>query len=527
MLEKITTALISVSDKTGLLELVEVLNKNKVAIISTGGTAKFIEDAGFPVIYVSDYTKMAEFLAGRVKTLHPKIQGGILARLDNDQDMQDLEKNGINPINLVVCNLYPFAETIAKTDDYATCIENIDIGGPTMIRATAKNHKFSTVLTDPDDYQELINEMDENDGSTTFEFRQFLAYEAFKHVSAYDALITKWFSEQLGANHEQGPEKIIVDSISLKLFAHQDMNYGENPHQKAGFYVEDRKDLTGIALAKQLNGKKLSYNNIADANSAHGLVSKLEDHSCVIIKHANPCGVATADNSFQALEKAWAGDSVSAFGSIIAFNNTLDLECAKFLKSKFVEVIIAPKFSDEVLEILTTKKNLRLLEWATDDSSHNKNRIDIKSVNGGYLIQEKESHILDDDNLEQATKASPNQKQLADLKFAWKVCSVVKSNAIVLVKNQQVIGVGAGQMSRLDSAKIAINKAKESGFDTTDSVCASDAFFPFADGLEVLAKEGVTSFIQPGGSIRDPEVIEKANEYNCNMLLTRIRAFLH
>jgi phosphoribosylaminoimidazolecarboxamide formyltransferase/IMP cyclohydrolase len=520
-IRKIERALISVSDKRGLVEFAQFLQSHNVEIISTGGTAKTLREAGVPVVDISDFTGFPEIMDGRVKTLHPKVHGGLLNIRDNVEHQKAKKDHGIKDIDLVVVNLYPFEETVKKGADYHEVIENIDIGGPSMIRSAAKNHDDVTVIVNPDRYQGVMQVITEHNGATTLELRQALAAEAFSRTAEYDSNISRWFAAQA---HVTFPESLTISAKSKQI-----LRYGENPHQKAALYVYDRS-IPGIANATQLHGKELSYNNIADADAAYELVNEFNGLPAVaIIKHANPCGVAISENLADAYKKALACDPVSAYGGIFAFNDVLDADAAKLLSEIFAEVVIAPKFSEEALAILTKKQNIRLLEAAEFNSEKHK-AMQFKSVSGGFLLQEQDTKVLNEGELEFVTKRKPTEQELKDLVFAFKVCKHVKSNAIVYALNQATVGVGAGQMSRIDSARIGAWKARETATSVPDakgSVLASDAFFPFADGLESAAEHGVTAVIQPGGSIRDDEVIAAAEKHNIAMVFTKIRHFRH
>ena len=521
---RINRALISVTDKNNIDKLAKELVKQGIEIISTGGTAKLLKEKLIPVKDVSEETLFPEILSGRVKTLHPKIHGGILNRRNDASHQQEMEKHNINEIDLIIINLYKFKETVAKTNSEFDIIENIDIGGPAMIRAGAKNHEFVTVITDPNDYPELIKQIQKNK-STTYNFRKTLAGKAFKLTSDYDKAITDWFQKDYDELKDL-PEKF---SINLEKSLH--MRYGENPHQKGAFYKTN--DRIGAANAKQLQGKELSYNNINDTDAAFELICEFENPAVAIIKHANPCGVAENDDINIAWEKALQTDTVSAFGGIVALNRELDAQLAHKLKSLFLEVIIAPSFTNESIIILGSKPNLRLLSTKTMPKPSEEGLF-IKSIAGGMLVQTKDNHILKKGELNFVTKKIPNPKEINDLLFAWKVAKHTKSNAIIYAKNLQTTGIGAGQMSRIDSTNIATNKALASAeiakLDkplTVGSVVASDAFFPFPDGLISAADAGVTAVIQPGGSIKDKEVIAAADERNISMIFTGIRHFKH
>jgi len=523
--QKITRALISVSDKNGLAEFAKQLAGYGVEILSTGGSAKKLAEAGIKVIEVGDYTGFPEMMDGRVKTLHPKIHGGLLQRRDLKEHQAAAKKHDIPPIDLVVVNLYPFRKTVAKGGDFETCVENIDIGGPAMIRAAAKNHDFVTVVTDPAQYDSVLAELKAHKGATTLAFRKQLAAAAYAHTAAYDAAIGSWFAAQLGKEY---PEQ-----IAFAARRRQSLRYGENPHQTAAFYVADEMR-AGIASAIQIQGKELSYNNLNDTDAAFELVSEFADQpAVVIIKHANPCGVALGPDLLTAYKRALACDPVSAFGGIIACNRPLDGATAKAIADLFAEVIIAPDCDNEAKEILAAKKNLRVLLTHKMADPHVVDKV-IKSVAGGYLVQSRDNLVLDPANLKCVTKRQPTKAEKRDLIFAFTVAKHVKSNAIVYVKNQATVGIGAGQMSRVDSARIAARKAEDAAESaglkeslTKDSAVASDAFFPFADGLLAAVEAGATSVIQPGGSVRDKEVIEAADKAGLAMLFTGMRHFRH
>jgi phosphoribosylaminoimidazolecarboxamide formyltransferase/IMP cyclohydrolase len=515
---KIERALISVSDKTGLIELAKFLEGKGIELLSTGGTAKAIRDAGIKVKDVSDYTGFPEIMDGRVKTLHPKIHGGLLACLDDAAHVKAMQENDISAISLVIVNLYPFRETVKRGADFHETIENIDIGGPSMVRSAAKNHAFTTIITDSNDYNNLKLEIETGNGEVSLEFRKKMAAKAFAITASYDAAISGWFAAQLGVEF---PEQI---TFSARL--RQNLRYGENPHQAAAFYT--LSDDYGIGSSTQIQGKELSYNNINDADAALQIVSEFKDPAAVIIKHANPCGAALGGSLLEAYENALASDPVSAFGGIIAFNGQINEDLASAISKMFVEAIIAPSASDAAKEILSSKKNMRLL--LTGRQTSLQRELTFKSVAGGLLVQENDSQFALDSDLSCVTTRKPTQSEMRELLFAFRVCKHVKSNAIVLVKNNATIGIGAGQMSRVDSVRIAAIKAadsKENPGRAKGSVLASDAFFPFADGLLEAAKTGITAVIQPGGSVRDEEVIKAANEHNIAMLFTGKRHFKH
>ncbi|HEC00106.1 MAG TPA: bifunctional phosphoribosylaminoimidazolecarboxamide formyltransferase/IMP cyclohydrolase [Sphingomonadales bacterium] len=523
----IKRALLSVSDKSGLIEFGRFLADQGVEILSTGGTAKALAGAGIPVKEVSDHTGFPEMMDGRVKTLHPKIHGGLLALRDNDAHAVAMKDHDIGAIDLLVVNLYPFEETVESGADFATCIENIDIGGPAMIRSASKNHRFVTVVVEAQDYEAVIKSMTENNGATSPALRRRLAATAFARTGAYDAAISAWFARQEG---EAYPAR-----INITATRQQTLRYGENPHQDAAFYV-DRTARPGIATARQLQGKELSYNNLNDTDAAFELVSEFDPASgpaVAIIKHANPCGVARAETLTAAYQQALRCDPTSAFGGIIALNGPLDGDTAREIAKVFTEVVIAPDIDTEALNILKAKKNLRLLLTGglADPQAVGQT---IKSVAGGYLLQGRDNGKVVPDDLTVVTDRAPTEQELQDLLFAFTVCKHVKSNAIIYVKDGATVGIGAGQMSRLDSARVAVRKAQDASDAaglpenmTKGSVVASDAFFPFADGLISAAEAGVTAVIQPGGSIRDDEVIAAANERGLAMVMTGMRHFRH
>jgi phosphoribosylaminoimidazolecarboxamide formyltransferase/IMP cyclohydrolase len=520
-------ALISVSDKTGLEDFATVLAEQGVELLSTGGTAKALRDAGLTVKDVSEITGFPEMMDGRVKTLHPKVHGGLLALRDNADHRAAMEAHGIADIDLLVVNLYPFEATVAKGADYATCVENIDIGGPAMIRAAAKNHAFVNVVVDPEQYQSLLVEMMEHDGATTLEFRQELALAAYGRTAAYDAAVSGWMARAI---HHPAPAYVAVGG---KLSS--TMRYGENPHQSASFYT-DGSGRPGVATARQHQGKELSYNNINDTDAAFELVAEFppaDGPACAIIKHANPSGVAVGATLTEAYTSAFDCDRTSAFGGIVALNQTLDAATAAEIVKIFTEVVIAPDADDAAKAIFAAKKNLRLLTTGglPDPDAP---LISVKQVSGGLLVQDKDTGRVAEADLKVVTKRAPDAREMADLLFAWRVAKHVKSNAIVYAKNGATVGVGAGQMSRLDSSTIAALKAGRMGEDlglpqtpAMGSVVASDAFFPFADGLLAAAEAGATAVIQPGGSMRDDEVIAAADAAGLAMVFTGMRHFRH
>ncbi|MDK2648616.1 bifunctional phosphoribosylaminoimidazolecarboxamide formyltransferase/IMP cyclohydrolase [Vibrio vulnificus] len=524
----IRRALISVSDKTGIVEFAQALAERGVDILSTGGTARLLAEQGIAVTEVSDYTGFPEMMDGRVKTLHPKVHGGVLGRRGQDDEV--MAKHGINPIDMVVVNLYPFAETVAKEGcTLADAVENIDIGGPTMVRSAAKNHKDVTIVVNASDYHRVITEMDANDTSLTLETRFDLAIAAFEHTAAYDGMIANYFGTMVpsyGENKEGDEESKFPRTFNQQFIKKQDMRYGENSHQAAAFYVEANPQEASVATARQIQGKALSYNNIADTDAALECVKEFNEPACVIVKHANPCGVALGKDILEAYNRAYQTDPTSAFGGIIAFNQELDAETATaIVERQFVEVIIAPSVSAEAIEVVAAKKNVRLLEcgeWTTKTTG-----FDVKRVNGGLLVQDRDQGMVSLDDLKVISKRQPTEEELKDALFCWKVAKYVKSNAIVYSKGDMTIGVGAGQMSRVYSAKIAGIKAADEGLQVEGCVMASDAFFPFRDGIDAAAEAGIKCVIQPGGSMRDDEVIAAADEHGMAMIFTGMRHFRH
>ena len=514
---KIKKALISVSDKSNVLELAKSLSSYDIEILSTGGTAKLLRENKINVTEVSDYTKFPEMLDGRVKTLHPKIHGGILGRRDNPEHNETMKNHEIDPIDLVVVNLYPFEETINQegcTLEHA--IENIDIGGPAMIRSAAKNYQHVAVLTNPKDYKSFTDEINKNQGSITLDLSFSLAKKAFEKTSAYDSAINNYLSSD---SQNQFPDQL-TKTISKVM----DLRYGENPHQEAAFYKDSSEDVGSLSSFDQIQGKELSFNNLNDSDTAWECVKKFSQPTCVIVKHANPCGVASTGSLKESYEAAFKTDPTSAFGGIIAFNKSLDEETASLIINQFAEVIIAADFSEGALKIFRNKPNVRLLKIKIEN---NNTEFDFKKIGGGWLIQTPDIHNLDINDCNVVTDLKPTEEQLDDMKFAWVVSQYVKSNAIVFCKNKQTLGIGAGQMSRVDSTKIASLKAGNANIDLAQSVVASDAFFPFRDGIDVIASHGAKCIIQPGGSIKDEEVIDAANEHGIVMLFTNIRHFKH
>jgi len=509
-------ALISVSDKRGLVPFVSGLSDLGVEILSTGGTCRALRDAGIDVIEVSEKTGFPEIMDGRVKTLHPIIHGGLLGRRGTDEDVMD--EHGIEPIDLLAVNLYPFEQTIAREDaTIDDAIENIDIGGPAMIRAASKNHDGVAVIVDPDDYESVLESLQKDELS--LEERRRLAAKAYAHTASYDTAITKYLSKSLGDN-PLGERILHAGSLV------QRMRYGENPHQDAAFYIDQQAPKGSLATAEQLQGKALSYNNIADSDAALECVKQFANPACVIVKHANPCGVAVAGNILEAYEKAFQTDPTSAFGGIIAFNRPLDAATAKaIIDRQFVEVIVAPSIADDAAAVLAEKKNVRVLR--TGDLGESVSGFDFKKVSGGLLVQNTDMGRITADDLKVVTETAPTPEQIEDMLFAWTVVKYVKSNAIIFCKNHMTIGVGAGQMSRVYSTRIAAIKAADEGLDVKGSVMASDAFFPFRDGIDAAAETGIAAIIQPGGSMRDDEVIQAANEHGLAMVFTGMRHFRH
>ncbi|GLS83456.1 bifunctional phosphoribosylaminoimidazolecarboxamide formyltransferase/IMP cyclohydrolase [Paraferrimonas haliotis] len=521
----IRRALLSVSDKTGIVEFAQALAAHGVDLLSTGGTAKLLAENGLTVTEVSNYTGHPEIMDGRVKTLHPKVHGGILARRGTDEAV--LEQNNIDTIDLVVVNLYPFADTVAKPGcTLEDAIENIDIGGPTMVRAAAKNHKDVTIVVNANDYPRVLAELQENNGSTRHQTRFDLAIAAFEHTAQYDGMIANHFGTQVPSHHQGESDSKFPRTFNTQLTKKQDLRYGENSHQQAAFYVDNSVDEASVASATQIQGKALSYNNIADTDAALECVKEFEQPACVIVKHANPCGVAIGSDILNAYERAFKTDPTSAFGGIIAFNRELDAATASaIVERQFVEVIIAPKVSDDAKQVVSAKANVRLLECG---QWHNQTQgLDYKRVNGGLLVQDRDQGMVEASQLTVVSKRQPTEAQLKDLLFCWKVAKFVKSNAIVYANDGMTIGVGAGQMSRVYSAKIAGIKAADEGLEVAGSVMASDAFFPFRDGIDAAAAAGITCVIQPGGSIRDEEIIAAADEHDMAMVFTGMRHFRH
>lgn len=521
-LKKVSRALISVSDKNGIVDFARALQELNIELLSTGGTFRLLKENNISVTEVSDYTNFPEMMDGRVKTLHPKVHGGILGRRGVDDEV--MEEHSIKPIDMVVVNLYPFASTVSDpTCTLPDAIENIDIGGPTMVRSAAKNHKDVAVLVNNSDYAEVVEELKKNQGQLKYQTRYELMVKAFEHTAGYDGMIANHF----GARGTDNTARDFSNTFNMQYFKTQEMRYGENPHQKAAFYTEASPTEASVATAKQLQGKELSFNNIADTDAALECVKQFDEPACVIVKHANPCGVAVAADIGAAYELAFATDPESAFGGIIAFNRELDSKTARAICEKqFVEVIIAPTVSADASAVVAEKKNVRLLACGMWDSQR-PNDFDYKRVNGGLLIQDRDNGMVCERDLKVASKRIPTSSEMSDMLFAWKVAKMVKSNAIIYAKNNQTIGVGAGQMSRINSARIASIKAEHAGLDVVGAVMASDAFFPFRDGIDNAGKAGISCIIQPGGSMRDDEVITAANEHGMAMVFTGMRHFRH
>jgi len=523
-IRKISRALLSVSDKTGLLDFARGLAAHGVMLISTGGTAKALRDAGLAVTDVSEITNFPEMMDGRVKTLHPMVHGGLLSLRDKADHAAAMTQHNIAGIDLLVCNLYPFEATVARGADFATSVENIDIGGPALIRASAKNHDFVTVVVDPADYKGVLDELGAHHGATTLALRRTLAAKAYARTAAYDSAIATWFAKQQG---ETFPERLTLRAERVQI-----LRYGENPHQQAAFYSDGSKR-PGIATARQLQGKELSYNNINDTDAAYECVAEFSEPAVVVIKHANPCGVAIAKDQYSAYLKAYECDPVSIYGGIVAVNRRLEAETATDLAKRFLEVVICPDATPQALEILARRKDVRVLLAGTlpDPLSAG---MTLKSVAGGYLLQSRDNGRVKRADLKVVTRRAPSEQEIADLLFAFTVCKHVKSNAIVYAKDGATVGVGAGQMNRRDSSRIAAIRAAEAGeiakrpqSPAIGSVVASDAFFPFADGLLAAVEAGATAVIQPGGSMRDKEVIEAADRAGLAMVFTGMRHFRH
>jgi len=521
-LRKVSRALISVSDKTGIVEFAQALTNQGVELLSTGGTFRLLSENNIPVTEVSDYTGFPEMMDGRVKTLHPKVHGGILGRRGKDDGV--MAEHGIKPIDMVVVNLYPFAATVADPNcDLPTAIENIDIGGPTMVRSAAKNHKDVAIVVNAGDYKTVLEEMQANDAQLDYSTRYQLMVKAFEHTAGYDGMIANHF----GARNTDNVKRDFSDTFNVQYFKTQEMRYGENPHQKAAFYTEANPTEASVATAVQLQGKELSFNNIADTDAALECVKQFDQPACVIVKHANPCGVSVAVDISTAYDLAFATDPESAFGGIIAFNRELDaVTAAKICEKQFVEVIIAPSVAADAVAVIAAKKNVRLLECGTWGDERPQD-FDYKRVNGGLLIQDRDNGMITEQDLKVVTARVPTELEMGDMMFAWKVAKMVKSNAIIYAKNNQTVGVGAGQMSRINSARIAGIKAEHAGLEVVGAVMASDAFFPFRDGIDNAGAAGISCIIQPGGSMRDEEVIAAANEHGMAMVFTGMRHFRH
>lgn len=546
-LKKITRALISVSDKTGLIEFAQKLATHNIELVSTGGTAKLLREAGLAVRDVSDLTGFPEMLDGRVKTLHPKVHGGILGIRDNAEHQAKMQEHGIAPIDLVVVNLYPFKQTIQKPDvTLEEAIENIDIGGPAMIRSASKNHHDVAVVVDPKDYGLVSAMLDAHHGALPYVVRYQLALTAFRHTASYDKEIARFLWSRQPANPEVAlgdtaeNQHELPEEIEFNLQKAMGLRYGENPHQRAALYQIAGSEEHGVATAEQLQGKELSYNNLLDTDAAWELVMEIHalhlresrakgavnhqnlPHTCAIIKHTNPCGVGVSNSALDAFQRAKSTDPVSAFGGIIAFSGTVDEAAAKEIAEMFAEVIIAPDFSDDAKKVLAAKKNLRVLRMG--DHLKSAAHLELRRISGGVLVQERDAELLDEEKFEIVTERKPTPSELTALRFAWAICKHVKSNAIVYSAEHQLVGVGAGQMSRVDSVKLGASKAQ---LPLAGTVLASDAFFPFRDGLDEAAKHGITAVIQPGGSVRDKEVIEAANQHGIAMVFTGMRHFKH
>ena len=514
-------ALLSVSDKTNLVPLAQTLSAQGIRLFSTGGTADALRAAGIDVVNIADITHFPEIMNGRVKTLHPRIFGGILARQDAPSHLEDAEKHEIPLFHFVIVNLYPFVETVRSgTATLDEAIENIDIGGVTLIRAAAKNYHHVAIVTEPDQYAGIIDELEKNDGVLSLETRKMLSVRAFRQTANYDREIHDYFSRQQG-------EPDLRESLTIPLEKITDLRYGENPHQKAALYQQKNRPVSGVVGARQLQGKELSYNNIMDADSTFHLANSFVEPAISIIKHANPCGVAVGPRLVDAYKAALATDSVSAFGGIVGANVEVDKATAEGITSLFTEVVIAPGFSKEALDVFSAKKNLRVLQAMPAKEGQQVEMLEMRPVSGGILIQDKDLRPDDDTKFEVVSKRQPTDDEWSSMLFAWKVVRWVKSNAVIYVKGQATVGVGAGQMSRVDSSRIAAEKAKIAGLDLEGSVVASDAFFPFADGVTEAAKVGASAVIQPGGSIRDQEVIDEVNLHNMVMVFTKCRHFRH
>ncbi|WP_457625114.1 bifunctional phosphoribosylaminoimidazolecarboxamide formyltransferase/IMP cyclohydrolase [Persephonella sp.] len=511
-------ALLSVSDKRGIVDFGRVLVDLGFEIISSSGTAKVLRENGIPVIEVSRITGFPEIMGGRVKTLHPKIHGALLAVRDNEEYMKQLEELGIQPIDIVAINLYPFEETVKKGAELDEIIENIDIGGPAMVRASAKNHRFTTIIVDPDDYDFVISELKEK-GETSLETRRKLALKAFRHTAFYDSVIASVLNEKFGIN-----EKFPYE-LSIPVRKRSTLRYGENPHQEGAVYISPVEN-TGLSVAQSdvLHGKEMSYNNFLDVEAAVNLVKEFDETACVIVKHNNPCGVAVRENQIDAYREALSRDPKSAFGGIVAFNRPVNIETAKALTEIFLEVVIAPDFEEDAFRFLTEKKkNLRVVKIRNFDKEPS--GLEYRRISGGLLVQDRDLRLYKEWKV--VTDREPSPEEVKDLLFAWKVVKHVKSNSVVIAKDNATVGIGPGQTSRVDSLETAVKKAEEFGFSTKGAVLASEAFFPFRDSVDEAAKHGITAIIQPGGSIRDPQVIEAANEHNIAMVFTGMRHFKH
>jgi phosphoribosylaminoimidazolecarboxamide formyltransferase/IMP cyclohydrolase len=515
----IKRALISVSDKTDIPEFAKQLHQRGVEILSTGGTAKLMKKYGVPVTLISDYTGFPEMMDGRIKTLHPKVHGGILGRRDVPGHMESMKQHAIQPIDMVVINLYPFEATIAKEGcTLADAIENIDIGGPAMVRSASKNYNDVAIVVNPADYEQVLKEMDENDGAVTLATRQRLSRDAFAMTARYDSMISGYLSSQIGESSKFPP------SYQPGFQKVQDLRYGENPHQGAALYKEAQPLKTDAVQAEQLQGKELSFNNYIDMNAAWECALEFEESTAVIIKHTNPCGTASGYNQTEVFVQARETDPISAFGGVLGFNQTVTLSTAEEIVKNFCEVIIAPGYEKAALELFAKKKNVRVMQMPAVERMTERSRMDIKCIGGGLLLQDADELTLDPEKLKVVSKVQVDDATLAELKFAWKVAKHVKSNAIVYSRGTETVGIGAGQMSRVDSARLAIEKANK---EVKGCVMASDAFFPFRDSIDAAAEQGIRAIIQPGGSIRDEEVIQAADEHKIAMVFTGIRHFKH
>ena len=517
-MKPIQRALISVSDKAGILEFAKELHNCGIEILSTGGTAELLRKDGVPVIQVSDYTGFPEMMDGRIKTLHPMVHGGILARRDVPEHLKAMEEHGIRPIDLVVINLYPFEQTVAKKGStLEEAIENIDIGGPAMVRSSAKNYKDVTIIVDPENYGKVLEEI--KNGSVSLETRKRLSRDAFAHTARYDSLIADFLSNQWGEDEANFP--LFLNQPYTKV---QDLRYGENPHQSAALYKESQPLPSHIVSAEQLQGKELSFNNYIDLNAAWELVRELGSGAVVIIKHTNPCGVAVGEDQLKTFIIAREVDPVSAFGGILGFNQPVTASVAEEILKNFVEAVVAPGFDADAIKLFSAKKNVRLMQMPSADFQSKDSRFDLKRIGGGLLAQSPDALNFIEGQLKVASKREPNAREMEDMKFAWLVAKHVKSNAIVYAKDKEILGIGAGQMSRVDSARVAVEKAHKS---LSGAVMASDAFFPFRDSVDEAAKNGISAIISPGGSIRDEEVLQAAKEHNIAMVFTGIRHFKH